>query len=69
MAHSQAKKEILEKLSDIFDSLDEQELHGVTFKDIIDFLYRNRKTYPCEDITTLVLLENYIVNLKTEIDA
>ena len=61
---SRKKLYLLDLLDDIFAELDEQGMSAVTFKDIIDYVYRHRKDKQTEDDVTRLLLTNYLKELK-----
>lgn len=60
----QHKLELLDLLDDIISELDVQGMEAVTFKDIIDYVYRNRKDVQTEDSITKLLLTRYLSELK-----
>lgn len=58
------KQDILVLLEKIFLKLESQDLPGVTFKDVVDFVYRNRKSIITEDETSVILLTKYFKSLN-----
>lgn len=58
------KLDLIDILDDIFAELDEQDMSEVTFKDIIDYIYRHRKDKQTEDDVTKLLLKKYLKELK-----
>jgi hypothetical protein len=62
------KLQILELLDDIFYELDLTGMSDVTFKDVIDYIYKNNKVGSCPDNVTKELLKRYLNSVKTEAD-
>ena len=61
------KLEILDLLDDIFYELAAQEM-DVSFKDVVDYLYRNRKDLQTDDSITKLMLKQYLAELKSTAD-